>query len=98
MTIAKQIPILEFRRLLHEIKDHGPDIGVRMRLMGEMWQPLHFRIFQLTEKGVALYEDLSRKLVMISDLSQVMQFELDQIFKQYHPHFHYSIDPAFVNV
>ena len=98
MTIAKQIPILEFRRLLHEIKDHGPDIGVRMRLMGEMRQALHFRIFQLTEKGVALYEDLSRKLVMISDLSQVMQFELDQIFKQYHPHFHYSIDPAFVNV
>jgi histone H3/H4 len=97
MTIIKNIPIIEFRRLLHEISDYRPDIGVRMRVMGEMWHPLHLRIFQLTEKGVALYEELSRKLVMVSDLSQVMQFEIDQVFKHYQPHFHYSVDPALVS-
>lgn len=98
MTIKNQIPILEFKRLLQEIRDLSPDISIRMRLMGEMWQPAYLRIFQLTEKGVALYEELSRKLIMISDLTQVMQFELDQGFKQYQPHFHYSVDPAFVTL
>ena len=98
MTTKYQIPILEFKRLLHEIKDLRPDVGIRMRLMGEMWQPLHLRVFQLTEKGVALYEEMSRKLVMVADLAQVMQFELDQSFKQFQPHFHYKVDPAFVNL
>lgn len=97
MTVKNQIPVIEFRSLLYEIRDLRPDIGIRMRLMGEMWQPVYHQVFQLTDRGVALYEDLSRKLIMVSDLSHVMQFELDQVFKQYEPHFHYAIDPAYIN-
>lgn len=75
-----------------------PDIGIRVRLMGEMWQPIYHRVFQITDRGVALCEEVSRKLVMIPDLGHVMQFELDQVFKQFEPHFHYAIDPACVNL
>ena len=95
--MKSQIPILEFKRLLHQLRDLRPDIGIRVRLMGEMWKSSHFRVFQLTEKGVALHDDSTKKLVLVSDLSQVMQFELDQTFQQYEPHFHYSVDPALVS-
>lgn len=98
MTVKIQIPVIEFRSLLHEIRDLRPDIGIRMRMMGEMWQPVHHRVFQLTERGVALHEEVSRKIIMVPDLGHVMQFELDQVFKQYEPHFHYAVDPACVDI
>jgi len=34
---------------------------------------------------------------MVSDLSQIMQFELEQSFQKYEPHFHYSVDPVLVS-
>lgn len=92
-----QVPVLEFKRLLHLLMDSSPDTGVRYRLMGEMWQPGYFRVLHLTDKGVALQDEQTRKLTLINDLSHVMEFELDQAFQQYQPHFHYSVDPAYVN-
>lgn len=97
MTVRSQIPVIEFRSLLHEIRDLRPDIGLRLRLMGEMWQPFHYHVFQITDRGVALCEELSRKLIIIPDLGHVMQFEIDQSFKQFEPHFHYAVDPTYVN-
>jgi hypothetical protein len=95
--VKSQIPILEFKRLLHELRDLRPDVGIRVRLMGEMWKSSHFKVFQVTEKGVALYDDATKRLVMVSDLSQIMQFELEQSFQKYEPHFHYSVDPVLVS-
>lgn len=96
MSANNQIPILQFRRLLHQLRDSRPDIGVRMRLMGEMWQTTHHHVLQVTDKGVALHEEETKRLVIVADLSQVMQFELDQSFHDYEAHFHYSVDPALV--
>ena len=95
--MKSQIPIIEFKRLLHQLRDHRPDIGIRVRMMGEMWKSSHFNVFQVTEKGVILCDDATKKLVMVPDLTQVMQFELDQSFQQYEPHFHYSVDPVLVS-
>lgn len=97
MSAKNQIPILEFKRLLHELRDLRPDIGIRIRLMGEMWQTNYHRILQVTEKGVALHEEETKRLVIVVDLGQVMQFEIDQSFQDYEPHFHYSVDPALVS-
>jgi hypothetical protein len=88
------VPVLALRRLLHDLKDLRPDIGVRFRLIGEMWQPNHTRIIQLTEKGVALNDERSNKLIFVRDLLNVMQFELDRTFQQYQPHFHYNVNPV----
>lgn len=96
MTEPHQISILELRRLLHELMDHGLDTGIRFRLIGEMWQPMHYQVLHLTAQGVALRDPVSKKLLIIPDLSQVMQFEIDQPYQQYHPHFHYSVDPVMV--
>ena len=97
MSAKDRIPILEFKRLLHQLRDSRPDIGIRMRLMGEMWQTNHYKVLQVTEKGVALHEEETKKLIIVADLGQVMQFELGQSFQHYQPHFHYSVDPALVS-
>jgi len=92
MTKSDQIPVHELRRLLHELKDLRPDICVRFRLIDETWQTDYARVVKLTYKGVTLADE-ANKQVFINDLNKVMQFELDQAFQQYSPHFHYSIDP-----
>jgi hypothetical protein len=94
VIIAKNnpVPVLELRRLLHELKDLRPDICIRFRLIGEMWQTFHLRIVKVTEKGVALNDEHTNKLMFIRDLKHVMQFELDKAFQQYQPHFHYVVD------
>jgi hypothetical protein len=96
MTKNNQVPVLELRRLLFELKDLRPDICVRFRLMGEMWQTSHMRVVGLTEKGASLNDESTNKLIFIQDLNNVMQFELDRSFQQYQAHCHYSIDPALV--
>ncbi|HEX8041458.1 MAG TPA: hypothetical protein VF490_20060 [Chryseosolibacter sp.] len=90
------VPFLELKRLLHELKDLRPDIFFRYRLMGEMWQPNYLRVLQLTDKGAVLVDETSRKVVLISDLSNVMQFEVDQSFRQYDAHTHYTVEPTLV--
>ena len=94
MIIAKNnpVPVLELRRLLYELKDLRPDICIRFRLIGEMWQTCHMRIIQLTETGVALNDENTGKLIFVRDLKHIMQFELDKAFQQYQPHFHYAVD------
>ncbi|HEY3405528.1 MAG TPA: hypothetical protein VGK59_19230 [Ohtaekwangia sp.] len=86
-----KISVAELRRLLFELRALRPEIGVRFRLIGELWQTHFYQIALLTEKGVALNND-QRKLTIISDLKNVMQFELEQVFQKFQPHFHYSID------
>lgn len=88
------VPALELRRLLFEIKDLRSDIHIRFRLMGEMWQSHHCRVVQLTEKGVVMFNDKENRLFFVADLNNVMQFEIDQPFQHFQPHFHYMVDPA----
>jgi hypothetical protein len=63
-------------------------------MIGEMWQINHVRVVRVTEKGVALNDELLNKLIFVQDLNNVVQFELDQAFQQYQPHFHYPVDPS----
>jgi hypothetical protein len=94
-TKNNPVSVLELRRLLYELNDLRPDICVRFRLIGEMWMTTHVRIVKLTEKGVALNDERLNKLIFIQDLKDVMQFELDQAFQQYQPHFHYPVDSSY---
>jgi hypothetical protein len=91
LTKNNQVPVIELRRLLFALQDSELAIGIRFRLAGEMWQNHYLRLLNVTEKGAALNDDRSNKLIFIRDLNNVMQFELDQGFQQYQPHFHYSV-------
>jgi hypothetical protein len=85
------VSILELKRLLTELAEHGNNVCVRFRLIGELWQPHHHRVLKMTETGVALVDEPSNKLVFISNLTNVMQFELDSAFQIYQPNYHYSV-------
>jgi hypothetical protein len=93
-TVANIVPALELRRLLFELRDFRPDIGIRFRVMGEMWHTNHHKILKITEKGVVLNDERNNKLVFIQDLNNVMQFEIDNPYQIYQPHFHYTVDPT----
>jgi hypothetical protein len=95
MTKHHVVPVLELRRLLYELKDQRPDISVRFRIMGEMWQNYSHRIFELTEKGVLLKR--GNQLVSIHDLNTVMQFEIDQPYQNFEPLFHYAVETELVH-
>ena len=92
----KIVPFLELKRLLYELKDLGPNVSFRYRLMGEMWQTNFLTILQVTEKGAVFVDETTKKIVMIPDVSSVMQFELDHSFRQYEAHNHYNVEPALV--
>lgn len=85
------ISSLELKRLLVSIVDSKMSISFRYRLLGEMWQPNFIRVLKVTEKGVLLNDDIKNKLIAIHDLSGIMQFELDQTFQNFLPHFHYEV-------
>jgi hypothetical protein len=97
MDDRKEINLLELRRLLYDIQSLRPDIGIRFRLMGEMWQSNYALVFKVTDSGVALRDPETRKLIIVSDLSHVMAFELETTFQQYDPHVHYGVTTARVS-
>jgi hypothetical protein len=87
----QQIQVLELRRLLYELKDQRPDICVRFRLLAEMWYPSFARVIKLTEEGVVLFNEHDNQAVAIKDLREIIQFELDARYQNYHPHNHYRM-------
>jgi hypothetical protein len=87
----QQIQVLELRRLLYELKDQRPDICVRFRLLAEMWYPSFAKVIKLTEEGVVLLNEHDNQAIAIKDLREIVQFELDARYQNYHPHNHYRI-------
>jgi hypothetical protein len=85
------ISVLELKRLLVDLKDKRPDICIRYRLLGEMWLVNSMKVLHVTEKGALFNEEQSNRLVNLTDLSSVMQFEIDAPFQGFQPHFHYDV-------
>ena len=86
------IYVLELKRLLIELKEKRPDICFRYRLLGELWAPNFSRVIRVTDKGVLLNDEVSNKLITVHDLSMIMQFEIDNRFQNFQPHFHYDVN------
>ncbi|HWA32641.1 MAG TPA: hypothetical protein VG737_00855 [Cyclobacteriaceae bacterium] len=88
------ISTLELRRLLFDLKDKRADVCVRFRILGEMWYPSFLRIIQVTEKGAVFANEQTNEWISLADLSEIMQFEIDNRFQHYQPHFHYDVMPV----
>jgi len=89
-----QVSVLELKRLLFDIVDSRAEVSIRFRLIGEMWQISHHRVVTITDPAVILENEFDARSVIVPDISMVMQFELDRGFRQYQPHFHYSVIPG----
>jgi hypothetical protein len=59
-----------------------------------MWFPEFMNLVLITEKGIVLNDERSTRLRSIPLLSAIMQFELDQRFQSFQPHFHYDVVTA----
>ena len=87
------VTVIELKRLLVELREYRPDIHIRYRLLGEMWSVNFMLPIMVMENGLLLKDEYSQRLLSISDLSMIMQFELDDRFRDYQPLFHYDVVP-----
>ena len=85
------VDVLQLKQLLISIKQYRPDICVRFRLIGELWQVSFMRVLDVTEEGVGLLDESRSKLIFIQNINNVMQFEIDAQFQNYLPHNHYDV-------
>ncbi len=88
------ISVLELRRLMVDLSEKRPDICIRFRLLGELWNINFLKVIRIGEKGAILLDD-SMGLVSVSDLNFVMQFEIDKPFQGFQPYYHYEVTPQF---
>lgn len=93
-AVKTTMPFLELRRLLFDLTDQNSNVCIRFRFIGEMWQMNHMRVLKITDNEVALTDELANKLIFLKNLKNVVQFEIDQPFRQYQPHCHYTVEPA----
>jgi hypothetical protein len=95
VTVNKTlISVLELRRLMVELLEKRPDICIRFRLLGELWNVYFLRVMRVTGKGALLFDE-QNNIVSISDLNFVMQFEIDRPFQSFQPYYHYEVTPVF---
>ena len=84
----------ELRNLLRELCQKSPGTGIRFRLLGKMWNESFAHVRIVTDHGVVFeISSVQNQLASISDLTNVIQFELENSFEHYKPHFHYSVLP-----
>jgi hypothetical protein len=88
------ISVLELRRLMVDLAEKRPDICIRFRFLGELWNVQFMRVMRLGEKGALLFDETD-SLVSVSDLNFIMQFEIDKPFQGFQPHYHYEVTPTF---
>ena len=86
----ESLSVLELRQQLIDILEHHSTLCVRFRMLGEMWQVNMMRLVGVTEDRALLHDEIVNKLLSIK-LDHVMQFEIDNCFKELQPFFHYNI-------
>lgn len=82
--------VIELKQILIDIKEHGPHICIRFRVLGQMWQRNFVRIVNITDDRILVNDEPANKLISI-DINNIVQFEIDHAFKVVDPHFHYDI-------
>jgi hypothetical protein len=88
---TKDISISELKRLLYDLHDKQSYTCIRLRLLGEMWQKNFMRIFSINDDAVIFSDEISGRLLKVTDLMSIMQFELDHNFQQFIAYFHYGV-------
>lgn len=86
------VSVTDFRNLLLSIILDHDAVCIRFRTIGDLWYPNFVRILSLRDHRAALFHDDARKeTITLSDLSRVIQFELNRHLHSFEPHFQYEI-------
>ena len=94
MATDNLISTAELKSLLFDLKDKRPDVCVRFRLLGQMWAENFMRVIMITEKGAIFNDESINEFVNVSDLANIMQFEVGNRFQNFQPHYHYEVKPV----
>jgi hypothetical protein len=62
-------------------------------MLGEMWGSNFLSVSSVNGKGALMKDPQESKLISVPDLTNVMQFELDNSFIGFQPHYHYEVKP-----
>jgi hypothetical protein len=89
MYYSEEITPVELRRLLYDLRDKRPDIGLRFRLTGQLWATNFARIESISEMEVVVLDEKDRTFT--NRFQDIMQFEIDSPFQNYRPFYHYKI-------
>lgn len=90
MNQPEEISHIELRRLLHDLKDKRPDIGIRFRLLGALWSRNFSCILTIGESEVVVFNEAEQQKY-VHRFQDIMQFEIDSPFQIYRPFNHYKI-------
>jgi hypothetical protein len=85
------IEVHELKKQLSSIVEDRLPICFRYRLMCDMWQPNFMRVLKVDDDGVLLNDEVRNRLISITDLSNIIQFEFDAPLRKFQPHFHYEL-------
>ena len=91
--LKNSITTIHLRGLLQDLSNRRPPVGVRIRMLGEMWKPSFMQIVKITERGAIFSDESTQEFVFIPDLDDVVQFEVDDRFQELQPHYHYEVNP-----
>ena len=91
-TESKTITALELKQLLF-LLERSAKVCFRFRQIGEMWMNNHMQVSNVAERSVLLYDDSFNRYVMVK-LNKIIQFDLDNRFQNYQPHYHYGVVPS----
>lgn len=89
--MAKKISLLEFKRLLSDIRNRRPDVRVRVRLLGKMWAEQFCAVDFLNDNQVVLFDQREDEYHYINNINDVAQFELECPFFGYDAFYHYDL-------
>jgi hypothetical protein len=90
--LNNSITTFYLRNLLNDLTGRRPVVGIRLRMLGEMWKPNFMSIVSVTDRGAVFIDDSIQEFVFVPDLSDVVQFELEDRFNDLQPHFHYEVN------
>ena len=93
LTPQSSITSLEdLKQVLGTLANHGDDaVMFRFRLLGEMWQHNFMRVISVSDNSVALSDEINGRIVVLSDLKMIIQFELDGSVRLFKPNTHYEV-------
>src|SRR5215218_1557979 len=82
------VSTLELKRLLFDLKEKRPDICVRYRVLGKFWMDNFMHVMSVGDRDVTFFDPTATRSHELTDLADVVQFELDKKFQKFQPHFH----------
>lgn len=90
--VTTSLNALELKQLLIQLVKL-PQICFRFRLLGEMWMVNMMHVTAVNEKTVLVYDEIETRYHLVK-INNIMQFEIDQRFQNFQPHFHYNVIPS----